>query len=108
MYLSMTCHPLDPVDYEEPQVVVVSTAELGSKHKLVDASEWSSERACVAVVSEALVNQHLVKDDWVELNISQLTLVSSEKQNSDPCDTGSCLSQILTVPAQLYDRSYNK
>ena len=107
MYLSMTC-PLVPIDHEEPQVVVVSTAELGSKHKLVDASKWSSEHAHVVFVRKALVNQHLVKDDWVERNNSQLTLVSREKQNSIPCDTGSYLSQITAVPADLEDRSYNK
>lgn len=112
MYLSITCHPPVPVDHEVPHIVVVSTTELGSNHKLVDASNQSSEHTCVIVVGGALVHRYLVKDDGVELNISQLTLVGSEKKNNVPWDTGSCLNQMLkdciTVPADFHVISNNE
>lgn len=86
----MACHPPVPVDYEVPYIPVVSTAELGNKHKLVDASNRSSEHTRVIFVGEALIHQRLVKDDGVELDISQVTLVGSKKNNSVPWDTGLC------------------
>lgn len=66
----MTRHPPVPVDHEVPYIAVVSTAELGHKHKLVDASNRSSEHTRVVFVAETLIHQHLVKDDGVELDIS--------------------------------------
>lgn len=108
----MTCHRPVPIDHEVPHIVVVSTTELGSKHELVDASNRNSEHTCVIVVGGALVHQYLVKDDGVERDISQLTLVGSEKKNNVPWDTDSCLNQMLkdciTVSADFHVMSNNE
>lgn len=91
----MADHPLFPVDHEVPCVVVVSAAELGSKHKLVDASDRRGEHTRGIVVSGALVHQHVVEDDRVKQDFSQLSLVGNVKKNSAPWDTDSCLNQML-------------
>lgn len=83
----MAYHPLVPLDHEVPQIVVVSAAELCSKHKLVDASDWRSEHTSIIAVGGALVNQHFVKDNWVVLDLSQNTLVGCKEKNSSPWDT---------------------
>lgn len=90
----MTQHPLDPLDHEVPPVVVVSTAELGSEHELVDARDRRSEHPRVIAVGRALVHQDLVEDDWVDLDISDYTLVGGKEKNSAPCDTDLSLNQI--------------
>lgn len=87
MYLSVAYHPLVPLDHEVPQIVVVSAAELCSKHKLVDASDWRGEHASVIAVGGALVNHHFVKDNRVELDLSETTLVGCKEKNSSPWDT---------------------
>lgn len=86
----MAGHPVVPVDHEVPDVVVVSAAELGCKHKLIDARDGCNKHTCVIVVGGALVHQHMVEDDWVEQDISQLSLVGHGKKNSAPWDR--CLS----------------
>lgn len=93
----MAEHPLVPLDYEVPYVVVFSAAELGSKDELVDAGNRRSEHTCVIVVGGALVHHHLVEDDWVVLDISQVALIGSEKKNSTPWDTDSCLNQMFQM-----------
>lgn len=80
----MAGHPPVPVDHEVPYVVVVSATELGCKHKLIDASDGCNEYTCVIVVGGALVHQHLVEDDWVEQDLSQLTLVGNKKKEQHP------------------------
>lgn len=52
----MADHPLLPIDHKGPYVVVVSAAELGSKHELVNAGNRRSEHTRVIVISRALVH----------------------------------------------------
>lgn len=66
----MAGHPLVFINHEVPPVVEVSAAELGCKHKLIDASDGGNEYTCVIVVGGALVHQHLVEDDWVVRDLS--------------------------------------
>lgn len=66
----MAQHLFLPVDFEVPVVVVFSSAELSSKHKLVDTTNWHSENTRVIFVARALVHQNMVEDDWVELDVS--------------------------------------
>lgn len=86
----MAGHPPIVVDQKVPYAVVASAAELGCKHKLIDASDGCNEYTCVIAVGGALVHQHLVEDDWVEQDLSQLTLVSNKKKNSGPWGTDTC------------------
>ena len=93
----MARHPPLPVDHEVPRVVVVAAAELGSKHELVDASDWRDEATRVVVIGRALVHYHFIEDDWVVLDISQRALVGNVKNNSAPWDTDSFICQVFTL-----------
>lgn len=84
MYLSMTGHFLLPLHHEVPNIVVVTPAELGSKYKLVDARDRSSEYAWLITIALALVHHLLIEDDRVVFDLSQAALVRSVKQNSRP------------------------
>lgn len=45
---------------------MVTTAELSSKHKLVDPIKRNSEDTRVIVITRALIHQHLIENNLVE------------------------------------------
>lgn len=99
-HLSDAGHAVDPVDHEAPGIVVVSAAQLGSKHKLVDARDRCGEHSRVVVVAQALVHHHLVEDDWVVQDVSQRALEGCVKENSASLLSGCSLMRDLWREAE--------